>query len=256
MFVNHDSAASLRPLGARALPPDLAARARPVSSAATRLLPVPRPLVSLFPDGALRRGSTTLVVGAPGRGATTLALALLATASSSGCWCAAAGLSDPGVVAMAELGIDLRRVVFVPRPKAGWAEAAGELLNGVDVVLVRPPGRARLTAARHLTARARERQSALVILADRAESWAVATDVTLTVMAAEWHGAGHGEGHLRGRRAEVRVSGRGSAGRAVCHSLWLPSGTGAITEVTPGIEASALAEAVVAVDAGSLTRPA
>ena len=45
-----------------------------------------------------------------------------------------------------------------------WArmvrEAAGDLLSGVDAVLVRPPGRAGLTAARHLSARARDRQAA------------------------------------------------------------------------------------------------
>ena len=155
----------------RALPPDLAARARPVSSASAQLLPLPTPLVPLFADGALRRGATTLVTGVPGRGATTLALALLAAASTAAGWCGAVGLADPGVVAMAELGIDLRRVVFVPNPRAGWADAAAELLDGVDVVLVRPPGRARPTAARHLVARARERRVALVVLAERAAAW-------------------------------------------------------------------------------------
>src|SRR5579862_1950434 len=173
MFVFSANGANGHRQKPRRIPPALATRARPITSAASRLLPVPKPLVTLFPDGALRRGATTVVAGAPGRGATTLGFALLATASSSGCWCAVTGVSDPGVVAMAELGIDLRRVVFVPRPKAGWAEAAGELLNGVDVVLVRPPGRARLTAARHLAARARERQCALVVLIEHPENWPV-----------------------------------------------------------------------------------
>ena len=142
----------------------LADRVRPTTPVAGRLLPVPAPLAPLFPDRALRRGTTTTVAGLPGHGATTLALALLAAASQAGSWCAAVGLPDPGVVAAAELGIDLRRVVFVPHPGSGWAEAAGDLLPGVDVVLVRPPGRARQTAARHLSARARERQAALIVL--------------------------------------------------------------------------------------------
>ena len=148
----------------RELPAGLADRVRPTTPVAGRTLPVPPPLAPLFPAGSLRRGTTTTVTGLPGRGATTLALALLAAASAAGSWCAAVGLPDPGVVAAAGLGLDLRRVVFVPHPGNGWAEAAGDLLSGVDAVLVRPPGRARLTAARHLTARARERQAALVVL--------------------------------------------------------------------------------------------
>jgi hypothetical protein len=168
------------------------------------------------------------VAGLPGHGATTLALALLAAASQAGSWCAAVGLPDPGVVAAAELGIDLRRVVFVPHPGSGWAEAAGDLLPGVDVVLVRPPGRARQTAARHLSARARERQTALIVLVEHVNEWPEGGDLALSVGAIEWEGVGRGHGHLQGRRAEVRVSGRRSAGRALECSLWLPDGSGVV----------------------------
>jgi hypothetical protein len=212
----------------RELPVGLADRVRPTTPVAGRLLPVPPALAPLFPDGALRRGTTITVSGLPGHGATTLALALLAAASQSGSWCAAVGLADPGVVAAAELGVDLRRVVFVPHPGNGWAEAAGDLLPGVDVVLVHPPGRARQTAARHLTARARERQTALVVLVEHASVWPEGGDLALTVGAVEWEGVGWGHGHLRGRRAEVRVSGRRAAGRVAECSLWLPAGTGAV----------------------------
>jgi hypothetical protein len=213
------------------LPIGLADRVRPHTPVAGRLLPIPPALVPLFPDGALRRGTTITVSGQPGHGATTLALALLAAASQGGSWCAAVGLADPGVVATAELGVDLRRVVFVPHPGSGWAEAAGDLLPGVDVVLVRPPGRARQTAARHLVARARERQAALVVLVDHPSSWPEGGDLALHVGAMEWQGVGRGHGHLRGRRAEVRVSGRRAAGRAVECSLWLPADSGEVTAV-------------------------
>ena len=131
------------------LPDGLAERIRPSTPVAGRTLPVPRALAPLFPGGSLRRGTTTTVRGQPGHGATTLALALLAGASATGSWCAVVGLPDPGVVAAAGLGLDLRRVVFVPCPGRSWAEAAGDLLSGVDAVLVRPPGKTRLTAARH-----------------------------------------------------------------------------------------------------------
>jgi hypothetical protein len=216
----------------RELPVGLADRVRPTTPVAGRLLPVPPSLAVLFPDRALRRGTTTTVAGLPGHGATTLALALLAAASQAGSWCAAVGLPDPGVVAAAELGIDLRRVVFVPHPGSGWAEATGDLLPGVDVVLVRPPGRARQTAARHLSARARERQTALVVLVDHVNEWPEGGDLALSVGAIAWEGVGRGHGHLQGRRAEVRVSGRRSAGRALECSLWLPAGSGVVAATT------------------------
>ena len=223
MFASHAGDPS-----SRELPAGLADRVRPATPVAGRTLPVPPPLAPLFPGGSLRRGTTTTVAGQPGHGATTLALALLAAASTAGSWCAAVGLPDPGVVAAAGLGLDLRRVVFVPHPGSGWAEAAGDLLSGVDAVLVRPPGRARLTAARHLSARARERQAALVVLLEGAGAWPEGGDLALSVGAVEWEGVGRGHGHLRGRRAEVRVSGRRAAGRLTECSLWLPAGSGAV----------------------------
>jgi hypothetical protein len=219
----------------RELPVGLADRVRPTTPVAGRMLPVPRALAPLFPDGALRRGTTTTVAGLPGHGATTLALALLSAASQTGSWSAAVGLPDPGVVAVAELGIDLRRVVFVPHPGSGWGEAAGDLIPGVDMVLVRPPGRARQTVARHLSARARERQTALVVLVDHVNDWPEGGDLALSVGAVEWEGVGRGHGHLQGRRAEVRVSGRRSAGRAVECSLWLPASSGGVA-ATEGAE--------------------
>jgi len=191
-------------------------------------------LAPLFGDGALRRGSTTVVAGPPGRGATTLALSLLAAASAEAGWAAAVGLTDPGVAAAAELGLDLRRVVFVPRPKGGWADAAAELLDGVDVVLVRPLGRARGAAVRHLVARARERRSALVVLVERSGDWPVGADVTLSVTAAQWCGVSQGHGHLLGRRAEVEAVGRRAAGRTRWGVLWLPTGTGALARWEAG----------------------
>jgi hypothetical protein len=232
----------------RELPAGLADRVRPTTPVAGRTLPVPVPLASLFPGGSLRRGMTVTVAGQPGRGATTLALALLAAASASGSWCAAVGLTDPGVVAAAGLGLDLRRVVFVPHPGRDWAEAAGDLLAGVDAVLVRPPGRARLTAARHLTARARDRQVALVVLLEGAVAWPVGGDLALSVGAVEWEGVGRGHGHLRGRRAEVRVSGRRAAGRVTECSLWLPTGSGEVAGVEATEAEATEAEATETVD--------
>lgn len=207
----------------RRIPADLAARVRPVVAARQRLLPVPGPLVPLLPDGALQRGTTVLVAGAPAAGAVTLALSLLAGASSAGGWCAVVGLAGPGVVAMAELGIDLAHLALVPRPGPAWAEVAGELLGAVDVVAVRPPFRPGLTAARHLSARARQQRTALVVLG---AAWPGGADVTLGVEEAAWVGLGDGHGHLAGRRARVRATARRLGGREQRHQLWLPGGGG------------------------------
>jgi hypothetical protein len=124
---------------------------------------------------------------------------LLAEASRSGHWCAAVGLADPGVAAMAELGLDLRRAVFVPRPQAGWAEAAAELLEGVELLLLRPPPRVPHAAARRLAARAKDRRCALVVLGSSRNSWPLPPDLHLEIEHSRWEGAGEGDGRLARR---------------------------------------------------------
>ncbi len=61
----------------------VADRARPVTLARERTLPVTEPLQALLPDGALARGSAVAVAAA---GATSLALNLVAAASRAGSW--------------------------------------------------------------------------------------------------------------------------------------------------------------------------
>jgi hypothetical protein len=217
-----------RAAGPRAVPADLAARVRPVVAARQRLLPVLPALVPLFADGALQRGTTTVVAGRPGHGARTLALSLLAEASRRGSWCAVVG-ADPGVAAMAELGLALERVALIRGAVAAWPEVCGELLRGVDVVLVQPPGPVRITVARHLTALARERAGALVVLAGRAGDWCVGPDLALTVSAGTWAGMeAEGQGHLRARRVAVHVGGRRASGRETVHQLYAPAPSGAV----------------------------
>jgi hypothetical protein len=206
---------------------ELATAIRPTAPAATRLLPVVDPLCTLFPDGALRRGATVVVAGTPGMGATSLGLVLLAATSSTGHWGAVVGLDDPGVVAMAELGVDLRRVVFVPRPRGMWAAVVAELLEGVDVVVVRPPARVAHTAARRLLARARDRAVVLVVLVEHRDDWPTPPDVILELTDAAWHATGR----LVARRVDVRATGRRVVGRPLRASLWLPEVQGAVTAV-------------------------
>ncbi|MGD0381149.1 MAG: hypothetical protein ABSC30_14315 [Acidimicrobiales bacterium] len=222
-----------RPLGSGHISTTMAARARPTSSSRDQLLAVVPALVPLFPRGGLQRGGVVTVgvgedasgVGGGGGGGTTLGFALLAAASTAS-WCAAVGTADPGIVALAELGVDLDRLVLVPRPGPLWAEVVAVLFDGVDVVLLRPPGSVRAPVARRLAARARERRGVLVVLGSR--GWPEGADVSLTVEAGAWQGVEAGHGHLQGRHLEVLASGRRAAARPVRVGLWLPAPSGQV----------------------------
>ena len=90
------------------------------SLAAEHLLPVAPALAPLLPGHGLRRGTTVAV----DRSA-ALALALVAGPSAAGAWLAAVGLPDLGVVAAAETGVVLDRLVLVPAPGGGtWARGS------------------------------------------------------------------------------------------------------------------------------------
>src|SRR5690606_20324526 len=207
-----------------------------------RRVPVLPALEPLLPGAGLRRGSTVAVGARPGvTGATSLALALAAGASQAGSWVAAVGLGSLGLVAAAELGVALERLVLVADPgrdRAGWGSVVAALVDGFDVVLVatgrRAGGRLRTGDARRLVARVRERGAALVAVGgdlpgDR-------SPLRLTVTASAWAGRGEGWGHLQGRRVAVEVDGRGEASRVRRAELWLPGPDGAVAVAEPVAE--------------------
>jgi hypothetical protein len=243
MFVSSTGRPSFRPVatgpgGGRESLALLAERTRPVSSSQIRLLPVAPPLVGLFPDGSLRRGSTVVVTGlaaasGPADGGLSVALALLAAASGSGYWGAVVGVAGLGAVATHDLGIDLGRLAVVPRPDAAWAEVTATLIDGVDLVVLCPPFPPRPAMARRLAARARDRRSVLVVAGRYA--WSEPPDVRLSIDDMHWDGVGTGEGYLRRRQMTVTATGRRSAVRPRHHHLWLPSATGAVADVDAGV---------------------
>jgi hypothetical protein len=210
----------------------LAERVRPVSSSETRLLPVVTSLAGLLPDGGLRRGSTVVVAGGrggdpEGAGSLSLALALLAAASSAGSWCALVGVTGLGAVCAHDLGVDLDRSAVIPRPGPAWAEVTATLLDGVDLILLCPPFPPRQAMARRLSAKARERRAVLLVAPGRG-GWPVHPDVALEVAGVCWDGIGTGEGYLRGRQIRVTATGRRSAARPRSAHLWLPSAAGTV----------------------------
>ena len=221
--------------------PDLAAlrllgdRVRPLAGAGERVLPVPEALASLLPHGGLPRGATVATSGAV---ASSLALALAGPVTVTGSWIAVVGLARLGLLAAAELGVELERVLLVADPEPEhWPSTVAALLDAVELVLVSPPRSVSVTVQRRLTARARDRGSVLLQVGGNVRAWAHAPDLTVSGAATVWSGLGMGHGHLRSRQVEVAVSGRRGADRPRRAVLWLPGPSGQIARVeSPRVE--------------------
>jgi hypothetical protein len=194
--------------------PHRLAKVRPTGLVKERLLPVTSALQEILPAGGLQRGSTVVVDARQTSGATTLALELLAGPSVGGYWCAGGGFSELGVLAAAERGIDLARLVLVPSlgPQDRWMQVVASLFDAVDVVLLTPRAAVRPSDARRLVARSRDRGSVLVVL-DHRGNWPGPSDLRCTVTRSEWSGLSQGHGLLAARRYDLEVSGRGAAAR-------------------------------------------
>lgn len=188
-------------------------------------LPVLPALERLLPGG-LPLGQAVTVDGV---GALPLALIAGAVAARRPTepgpehWCAVVGLPDAGVLAAAEMGADLDRILLVDEPGERWAEIVATLVTAVDVVLMRPPSPPPAGTVRRLMALARRHGVALVVVG----GWDSAA-FRLQVTASLWTGLGDGHGHLRGRRVQVVADGRGAGRRPRSAWLWLPGPDGTV----------------------------
>jgi hypothetical protein len=180
-------------------------------------LPVLPALGELLPGG-LARGS----VVAAGRWS-LLCLALAAGASVAGAWCAVAGVPQLGVSAAVGVGLDPARLLLVPDPGTAWPQVVASLLDGCELVLLRPPDRAPAALRRRLEAVLRRCGSVLVV----AGEWDGA-QARLLVTRQEWAGIQPGHGRLRARRVLVVADGRGAAARPRTRWLWLPGPDGSV----------------------------
>lgn len=190
---------------------------------ADRMLPVLPPLADLFPWRGLRRGSTVTVARGSSPGATTLMLALIAAASKVGSWCAIVGVPYLGLVAAAEMGVELERTALIPHPGAQHEKVIATLLDGFDIVVAATQGMPAPALRQQLAARARQHGSVLIPFRDLqgGSDWEGA-DVALSTEVSTWHGLGRGSGRLRSRELVVVARGRGAATRPRQASLWLP----------------------------------
>ena len=204
-------------------------------------LPVLPALRELLPRG-LARG-TVVAVAEFG----LLCLALAAAASADGAWCGIAGLPEAGVLAAAGLGLDAGRILLVPDPGPAWPQVTASLLDGCELVLLRPPtpagrpagrsagapaagpaGPVPAQARRRLEATLRRGRGVLIVAGD----WPGAQH-RLRVVTQRWTGLGAGHGRLRACCAEVTADGRGEAAMARTRWLWLPGEDGGVALADP-----------------------
>jgi hypothetical protein len=183
------------------------------------VLPVLPALRELLPGGSLRRGS--VVAAGPW---SLLCLALAADASAAGAWCAVVGVPQLGVAAAADAGLDPDRMLLIADPGPGWPQVVASLLDGCELVLLRPPDRPSAQTRRRLEAALRRSGSVLVVAGD----WEGA-QARLLIAGQEWEGLGPGHGRLRARRVQVVADGRGVATQPRTRWLWLPGPDGSVT---------------------------
>ena len=220
-----------------ALDPAILAKIKPVTLAGQRTVPVPEPLTPLFPWGGMPRGVDVVMKGP---GSWSLAMAMWAEALGAEGWLAVVGVPDLNLVAAAELGVRLDRVLVVETPGGSqWATVVAALLEAVDVVAVAPTANVGRREARRLVARAREQESLLFHL-DGGIGWPEAADIVLSVEPNDartigidesdgWTGLGWGHGHLRSRSATVIANGRRSQAQARSVTVLLPDQSGRLS---------------------------
>lgn len=187
------------------------------------ILPVHRALRPLLPAGGLAKGSVVTVESCG-----MLCVALMAGASAAGAWCAVAGVPEFGAAAAAAAGADLDRMLLVPDPGERWPQVVSWLLEGCELVIVRPPGAPAARARQRIEAVLRRCSGVLLV----AGEWEGAA-VRLRVGRQRWSGLGDGHGRLQACRAEVSAAGRGAAGRPRREMLWLPAADGTIAAADP-----------------------
>jgi len=188
----------------------------------TRRLPTHPAIARLLPGGGLQEGSVYSVVGSG-----TLLMALLAGPSAAGSWCGVVGVPEFGVEAASRFGIDLDRLVLVPKPGDQWLTVTAAIADVLGVVVARPPKQASDSNIARLAARLRQRGSTLIVLGSWPQSEAI-----LTLSNSDWSGIGQGDGYLAARQATVTVTSR-LGGRPRSARLWLPDPSQQFREVEP-----------------------
>jgi hypothetical protein len=195
---------------------------------AVRTLPVLPALRPVFPEGGPRRGA---VVRLDTPGALGLALVAGATGADNATgWAAVVGMPEFGVVAAAEMGADLERLLLVEAPGRQWPEAVAALADAAELILLCPADRPTPAMTRRLNAVVRRHDCVLAVTGEWARAWEGAT-LRLAISESEWTGLAPGHGHLTARRARVTTTHRSAPAHHTW--TWLPASDGTITKATP-----------------------
>lgn len=176
-----------------------------------RTIPTHPALGDLLPEGGLREGAVYSV----DRSALLL-LALLAPPSIAGAWCGVVGMPDLGLEAARDVGVELDRLVLIPRPGEHWMTVTATLADLMGVVALRPPAQANESTLSRLSARLRQHGTTLLVQGPWPHSEAM-----ISVDSPRWHGIGDGHGRLGARDVTVTVTSR-AWGRPRSARLWLP----------------------------------
>ncbi len=187
-----------------------------------RTIPTHPAIAGLLPDGGLRQGAAYSV-----QRSATLLMALLAAPSAAGAWCGVVGVPEFGIEAAAQHGVDLERLVLVPRPGDQWMTVTAAIADIMGVVVTRPPARASEASVSRLAARLRQRGTTMLVLGPWPQGEAM-----FSLDEGRWHGIGQGHGHLAAREVTVTVTTR-MAGRPRSARMWLPAGDSTIEHIAP-----------------------
>jgi hypothetical protein len=184
-----------------------------------RHLPVIDAWAGVLPDGGLVRGRT---VACTGGAAVSLALTLVAAATSSGSWLGLVGVPWIGVEAAHELGVALERTVSVavePETPVVWAERTAAAIEGFELIITSVPAQVPDRLLRQVRQRLQARGGVLIdVMPGRRDA---AADLVIFSQTERWEGLGWGAGHLRRRRVELTVAGRRMP-RPQQATCWLP----------------------------------
>lgn len=172
-------------------------------------------LAGLLPGGALKEGATYSVDRS-----LTLLMLLLAPPSAAGAWCGVVGIPEFGVEAAAGFGVNLERLVLVPRPDDQWLAATAAIADALNLIVTRPPRRASDASISRLSARLRKRGATLLVLGTWPRGMWPQSEAMLSITESAWTGIGAGHGHLQAREATITVTSR--SGRPRSARLVLP----------------------------------
>ncbi len=215
------AAATLASPPTRATVDELQARIRQLQATTldTRLIPTLPAIGHLLPGGGLQQGAAYSIDFS-----VMLLMALLAGPSSAGSWCGVIGVPEFGAEAASRFGIDLDRLVLVPRPGDQWLTVTAAIADVLGVVVTRPPRQASDGNVSRLMARLRQQGTTLLVLGTWPQSEAM-----VSLSDSVWEGIGQGHGYLSSRQVTVTVSSR--AGRPRSSRIWLPDPRGQVGEV-------------------------